>query len=86
MALHDRVLGVIRRESLITDDSRVAIALSGGSDSVALTLLLSELADTVPFEVAGVAHLNHQLRSTADEDEEFMAGFKDFMANEFDLS
>ena len=77
MALHDRVLGVIRRESLITDDSRVAIALSGGSDSVALTLLLSELAKTMSFEVAGVAHMNHQLRNTADEDEEFCRNFAD---------
>ena len=75
MALDDRVLAVIRQESLISDHSRMAIALSGGSDSVALTLLLSELANTVPFEVAGVAHLNHQLRNTADEDEEFCRNF-----------
>jgi tRNA(Ile)-lysidine synthase len=75
MALDDRVLAAIRQESLISDDSRVAIALSGGSDSVALTLLMSELANTVPFEVAGVAHLNHQLRNTADEDEEFCRNF-----------
>jgi tRNA(Ile)-lysidine synthase len=47
------------------------IALSGGSDSVALTLILRDLAPTAGFSIAGLAHLNHRLRSTADRDEQF---------------
>jgi tRNA(Ile)-lysidine synthase len=49
----------------------VLVGLSGGSDSVALTLLLRDLARTLDFTVAGVAHVNHQLRETAARDEAF---------------
>ena len=47
-------------------------AVSGGTDSVALVHLLLELAATERFALAGVAHVNHQLRGEAsDEDERF---------------
>ena len=46
-------------------------ALSGGADSVALTLLLQEIAPEGEFASLGLLHLNHQLRETADEDERF---------------
>jgi tRNA(Ile)-lysidine synthase len=48
----------------------VLVGLSGGSDSVALTLLLIELARHADFEVVALAHLNHQLRPSAGRDEE----------------
>ena len=75
--LYDRVLGSIRRESLIPQGGRVVVALSGGGDSVALTLLLSQLAARAPFEVVGVAHLNHQLRAGSAEDEHFCRALAD---------
>jgi tRNA(Ile)-lysidine synthase len=49
----------------------VLIGLSGGSDSVALTLLMRELSEHGDFSVVGLAHLNHRLRQTADRDEAF---------------
>jgi tRNA(Ile)-lysidine synthase len=49
----------------------VLIALSGGSDSVALTFILRELALNGGFSIAGLAHFNHQLRPTAARDEQF---------------
>jgi tRNA(Ile)-lysidine synthase len=49
----------------------VVIGLSGGSDSVALTLILRELSEHGGFTVVGLAHLNHRLRSTSDRDEAF---------------
>jgi len=49
----------------------VLIALSGGSDSVALTFILRELAPNGGFSIAGLAHFNHQLRPTAARDEQF---------------
>jgi tRNA(Ile)-lysidine synthase len=61
----------IQRHSLLPAGSRVLIGLSGGSDSVALTFLLRTLAEHGGFSVAGLAHLNHQLRPTAGRDEVF---------------
>ena len=52
--------------------SRVVAAVSGGSDSVALLLLLLDVAGGCGFTVAGVAHVNHGLRGAAsDRDEAF---------------
>ncbi|HEY2907561.1 MAG TPA: tRNA lysidine(34) synthetase TilS [Vicinamibacterales bacterium] len=51
--------------------TRVLIALSGGSDSVALAHIAHELAGGGELQVAGVAHFNHQLRHTALRDEQF---------------
>lgn len=69
--LHQSVLQLVRREQLLPAGVRVVAALSGGADSVALTLLLRELAERAGFVLAGVAHLNHQLREEAEADEQF---------------
>ena len=47
------------------------VGLSGGSDSVALALVLRELSEHGGFSVAGLAHVNHQLRPEAARDEQF---------------
>jgi tRNA(Ile)-lysidine synthase len=50
----------------------VAVALSGGADSVALLFVLREIADAERFQLVGAAHLNHQLRGAdADADAQF---------------
>jgi tRNA(Ile)-lysidine synthase len=49
----------------------VLVGVSGGSDSVALTLLLLDLAPHNGFSLAALAHFNHQLRPSATRDEEF---------------
>lgn len=69
--LSQRVLHAIRRHRLCAPDSRVLIGLSGGADSVALTLLLAELAGTGALTLVGLAHLNHGMRDTAVRDEAF---------------
>ena len=51
--------------------TRVLIGVSGGSDSVALVFLLRDLVENGGFTLAGLAHLNHQLRTTAQRDEAF---------------
>jgi tRNA(Ile)-lysidine synthase len=58
----------------------VLVALSGGSDSVALALLLRDLSANGGFHVAGLAHLNHRLRPTAERDERFCRAFADCLA------
>ena len=69
-----RIVGTIRRHDMIRSGDRVAIAISGGSDSVALALTLRVVADASPlnFEIAGLVHLNHGLRGDeAARDEAF---------------
>ena len=74
-SLHQQVRRTIRRHGLCPAGSRVLVGLSGGSDSVALTLLLRDLAEHGGFKLIGVAHLNHRLRPTAGRDEQFCREF-----------
>jgi tRNA(Ile)-lysidine synthase len=72
LVIAERVLRTVRQHGLIARGGRVAIALSGGPDSVALVHILRELERDGELVVAGVAHLNHRLRGiAADEDEQF---------------
>ena len=74
-SLQDRALKALRREQLVPPGGRVFAALSGGPDSVALTLLLHEIAPAGGFVLAGVVHLNHRLRAAAAADERFCREF-----------
>jgi len=65
----------IRRHGLIPPGARVLVGLSGGSDSVALARLLLDLSTHGEFTVAGLAHLNHGLRASAERDEAFCRQF-----------
>jgi len=70
--LAKRVLQTIRKKELIRAGDRVAVAVSGGVDSVALLLLLVELRSELGI-VLSVAHVNHKLRGQeSDEDEQFV--------------
>jgi tRNA(Ile)-lysidine synthase len=69
--LLDRVRATIRAHDLARQDTRVLLAVSGGSDSVALAYLLAELALREELRLAGIIHLNHQLRPAAADDEAF---------------
>ena len=71
MALVTRVLDTIRRHALMRRGDRVLVALSGGPDSVALLRVLRELEASGALTIAGVAHLNHGLRDSANDDEQF---------------
>jgi tRNA(Ile)-lysidine synthase len=67
-----RVTRTITRWQLIGPGDRVAIALSGGSDSVALAWLLRSVAPDLGATVAGLVHVNHGLRGAdSDADEAF---------------
>ncbi len=71
--LRERVLETIRQRELIQAGDRVAVAVSGGADSVALLLLLVELRRELGM-VLSVAHVNHKLRGgESDADERFVA-------------
>jgi tRNA(Ile)-lysidine synthase len=69
MSLLDLVRQTIREHDLAGPATRIVVALSGGSDSMALAHLLRELAAARELQIAGVAHFNHQLRPSADAEE-----------------
>ncbi len=71
--LGERVLETIRKRQLMRAGERVAVAVSGGADSVALLRLLAGLRSELGIVLA-VAHVNHKLRGAeSDEDEHFVA-------------
>jgi tRNA(Ile)-lysidine synthase len=65
---------------LVAPGQRVALAVSGGADSVALTWLMHDLvtAGDLPVVLAGLVHLNHGLRGAeSDRDEAFVRALGD---------
>jgi tRNA(Ile)-lysidine synthase len=70
--LVDRVRQYAAQHSLWERGARIVAAVSGGSDSVALTFVLRELAARHEIVLAGIAHLDHQIRGAAATDD---AGF-----------
>jgi tRNA(Ile)-lysidine synthase len=71
--VRDQVLHYIRERNLLRAGDRLAVAVSGGADSVALLRALRELREELGI-VIFVAHFNHQLRAAeSDGDEQFVA-------------
>lgn len=69
-----KVEAFIREHDLIKEGDRVAVAFSGGADS--LFLLLSLKALEIPHVTLSAIHVNHNLRGReSDEDEAFVRGF-----------
>src|SRR5262245_49564493 len=62
----------VLRDDLIGANDRVAVAVSGGSEWVALVRLLVELARDGAWTVAGLVHVNQGLRDAAAADEAFV--------------
>ena len=75
--LHRRALRFIRSRRLLHDGDAAVLGFSGGPDSVALALLLRELALEGELRVTlHLAHLNHRLRGAESEaDEQFCRRF-----------
>lgn len=73
MTVLDRVRRTIRIHDLARPETRVVVALSGGSDSVALAHLVRQLDAAGVLKAVGAAHFNHQLRASADRDERLCA-------------
>jgi tRNA(Ile)-lysidine synthase len=70
LALH--LLAHLKKNELVRPGDRVAVAVSGGADSVALLLLLLDLRDKLGIVISAV-HFNHKLRGrVSDADELFV--------------
>ncbi len=72
-AVLESALKTISRYNMLPAGARVAVAVSGGPDSVCLLHLLRELAPQFDLTLS-IAHFNHKLRGAAsDADECFVA-------------
>jgi tRNA(Ile)-lysidine synthase len=60
--LLDRVRKYANEHQLWSPESRLMVAVSGGSDSVALLFVLHELASLGAVNLCGLAHLDHRIR------------------------
>jgi tRNA(Ile)-lysidine synthase len=68
----EKVLKYIREQHLLQPGQRVAVACSGGADSVALLRILLDLREELGV-VLLVAHFHHQIRGAeADGDQQFV--------------
>lgn len=71
-----KVVFLQRTKKLIPKGSKLLIAFSGGVDSVALALSLTELKDFLGIERLALAHINHGLRGEESyRDEAFCIEF-----------
>jgi tRNA(Ile)-lysidine synthase len=72
--LKQKVLAYIRENKLVSPGEKLAVAVSGGPDSVCLLYILSGLRKELDIDLH-VAHLNHQLRGEESEaDAKYVAG------------
>jgi len=69
----ERVLVFIEENGLVRPGERILAALSGGGDSVAMTVILKKLEDRLDVEI-WAAHADHGLRASSKEDARFSAG------------
>jgi tRNA(Ile)-lysidine synthase len=77
----ESALKYIRAQRLLQPGERIAVAVSGGADSVALLRVLLELQQELGV-VLSAAHFHHQIRgSEADADQHFVAD----LAHQFEL-
>ncbi len=69
----DKVKSTVEKYNMLPKGAKVVVALSGGSDSMALLSVLNSVRKEYSIELSA-AHVNHGLRGKdADRDEEFVA-------------
>ena len=70
----DKILNDITKYGIINKGDRIAVACSGGKDSMALLQYLSTKKDEIGFELSSVI-VDHCIRDVSAEDSKFVAGY-----------
>ncbi len=71
----DKVISTVKKYNMISPGSEVVVAVSGGSDSMALLHILNSIRNDFGFELKA-AHVNHGIRgAAADNDEKFVESY-----------
>lgn len=68
VSITEKITGFWR--SYLPSDKTVLVAVSGGSDSVALVYLLKELSERLSIKKLAIAHINHGLRGDESDGDE----------------
>jgi tRNA(Ile)-lysidine synthase len=71
MDLITKVKNIIRSQHLVKRGDKIIVAVSGGPDSVTLLNILNTLKHELGIQLF-VAHLNHRLRKSATQDQQFV--------------
>lgn len=78
--MKEEVLKTIKKYNLIENGDKLVLGVSGGPDSISMLNVLREINDDekidLNFEIV-VAHVNHNIRKEAKEDEEFVKKYCD---------
>jgi tRNA(Ile)-lysidine synthase len=78
-----KVKQTIEKYNLLGRGDRVVVALSGGPDSTALLVILTQIAEEIGFNLIA-AHINHGLRAEeSDEDEKYSRELSEKMGVDF---
>lgn len=72
--MEEVVLKTIEKYNLINANDKIVLGVSGGPDSLFMLNILNNLKEKLQIELV-VAHVNHMLRSEADEEEQFVKEF-----------
>ena len=72
------VLNTIKKYNLIKNGDKIVAGISGGPDSISMLDILNEIKNEkiYDFEII-VAHVNHQIREEANDDEKYVQEYCD---------
>lgn len=81
--LENKILKTIKEYNLIEPEDIVLVAVSGGPDSMCLLNSLYNLKDKLKIKKIAIAHVNHMLRSEAEEETQYVKRFAELKNIDF---
>ena len=73
--MEEAVLKTIKKYNLIQEGDKIVLGISGGPDSMSMLHILNEIKNEKNnFEII-VAHINHQIREEAIDDEKYVVEY-----------